>query len=165
MVVFLASGLWHGANWTFVIWGLLHGIYQVAGGMTLSARKQLSNLFRIDRNTHAYHLFQRAITFLLVCFGWIFFRANSLQDAFMALKKIATERGMLYNGEGKPAIALSLLLIVALMAVEVHSERASKRKVRKDFSVTKSAIISAILLTVILLTARFEGGQFIYFQF
>lgn len=167
MATFLLSGLWHGANYTFIAWGGYNGTLLCIQAIhtKLNKKHAAQNRKRSAWIDKILKLFNIAVTFLLVVIGWIFFRANSLQDAFMALKKIATERGMLYNGEGKPAIALSLLLIVALMAVEVHSERASKRKVRKDFSVTKSAIISAILLTVILLTARFEGGQFIYFQF
>lgn len=178
MVVFLASGLWHGANWTFVIWGLLHGIYQVAGGMTLSARKQLSNLFRIDRNTHAYHLFQRAITFLLVCFGWIFFRANSVSDAFGIVRKIFCKWDpWILSGGGLTALGLSgadlnILIFGAAVLFCVSAAHYYHIQLRNTFLknhlVFRWAFLFAAIFFILIFGIYgpgFEESQFIYFQF
>ena len=94
MVVFLVSGLWHGANWTFVIWGIMHGGYQVFGKMTLPMRKKLISISRLDHMTKVYSLIQGIITFSLVCAAWVFFRANTVNDAFsiygLVFKNITT---------------------------------------------------------------------------
>lgn len=81
MIIFVVSGLWHGANWTFVVWGALHGGYIVL--------ETLFNRWTGKRNPQALQLwFQRGITFLLVVFAWIFFRANTLTDALYIIESI-----------------------------------------------------------------------------
>lgn len=114
-------------------------------------------------------MFAVGSTFVLVAAGWVFFRANSLSDAFLAFKKMATERGMLYNGEGKPQIALCFMMILILMGIEFYNER---RAVTVDTplstdraAIIRSGVATGILLVIILLCASFSGGQFIYFQF
>ena len=178
MVVFLASGLWHGANWTFVIWGLLHGIYQVVGGITLSARKRLSDLFRIDRNTHTYHLFQRAVTFLLVCFGWIFFRANSVSDAFGIVQKIfCAWDPWILSGGGLTALGLSgadlnILVFGTAVLFCVSTAHYYHMQLRNTFLKNHLVFRWAFLLAAIFFILifgiygpGFEESQFIYFQF
>ena len=82
MIVFLVSGLWHGANWTFVIWGALHGIYQILGTITLPSRNKLLERLKISPTSTPVLYFRRFMTFILVGFAWIFFRANTVSDAF-----------------------------------------------------------------------------------
>ena len=81
-VTMFLGGLWHGANWTFVIWGLLMGFYLVFGFITRKTRKKIRKYLGIKRSRWWVKGFQVLITFTFVCFGWIFFRANSLPDAF-----------------------------------------------------------------------------------
>ncbi len=81
MIVFVVSGLWHGANWTFVIWGALHGGYIII--------ETLISHWTDKRNPHILQLWiQRGITFLVVVFTWIFFRANTVQDAFYVSQQL-----------------------------------------------------------------------------
>lgn len=167
-VTFLVSGLWHGANWTFIVWGGYHGTLLVLQNLKskLPSPKCLTDSLlcrRIGR------VFAVGSTFVLVAAGWVFFRANSLSDAFLAFKKMATERGMLYNGEGKPQIALCFMMILILMGIEFYNER---RAVTVDTplstdraAIIRSGVATGILLVIILLCASFSGGQFIYFQF
>jgi D-alanyl-lipoteichoic acid acyltransferase DltB (MBOAT superfamily) len=76
MITFLCSGLWHGANWTFVAWGGLHGFYHIVGEATASTRARLTHTLKIPRPiVYAWRIF---FTFILVCFSWIFFRADNL---------------------------------------------------------------------------------------
>ena len=79
MIVFLVSGLWHGASWTFVIWGLLHGLYQVIGILTSKFREKIKFDNKIISSLRI------VFTFLLVTFAWIFFRANTLNDAIYVI--------------------------------------------------------------------------------
>lgn len=157
-VTMVVSGIWHGANWTFVAWGTYHGVLQVINSITgkipRPAALQKSRLIK---------LFNIVSTFLLMMIGWVLFRANSISDAGLALKNMATDRGMLYNGEGKPEILLPLILIAVLMGREIWVER-HPDSLRNPFKPV-SVLMSIAIIVTILLCARFEGGQFIYFQF
>lgn len=78
--VFLVSGLWHGAAWTFVIWGALHGLYQIVGTLTRKKRGQLLAKLNIPADVLWVRALRRFTVFVLVAFAWIFFRANSVSD-------------------------------------------------------------------------------------
>lgn len=88
MIVFLVSGLWHGAGFTYLLWGGLNGLYQVFGEITLPARKRFTDLFRLHRDSLGHRLFQGLFTFVLIDFSWIFFRAGELRDAFAIIRSI-----------------------------------------------------------------------------
>lgn len=83
VIVFLVSGLWHGAAWSFVLWGALHAFYQVFGHMTRPGRNALYDRLGIDRSRAAFKLGQRFVTFSLVSFAWIFFRSENLTKALV----------------------------------------------------------------------------------
>ena len=97
--------------------------------------------------------------------GWIFFRANSITDVWLAFEKIFTQPGLLYNGDGKPSIAMYIGLIGLLMFKEVKDEAGWNIRLMHHKSATISAICSGLMIVLILLCAKFESGQFIYFQF
>lgn len=88
IIVFLISGLWHGAEWSFVVWGGIHAAYKVIGNMTEKWRVGLCRILNINRDTSGYRLWQRCIVFLLTSFAWIFFRAPSLESALEYIKGI-----------------------------------------------------------------------------
>jgi hypothetical protein len=81
LVVLLLCGLWHGANWTFVVWGGIHGLYLVAALVTRGLRDRIHEAIGLGRLPRVYKGLKVLTTFLLVCFAWIFFRANHLSDA------------------------------------------------------------------------------------
>ncbi len=92
MIVFLLSGMWHGASWTFIVWGGIHGIYQIVGKLKNAAIKKLESKGKIHiTDNTATRLFRQVVTFTLVCFAWIFFRGNSLSDCGIAIAKIFTD--------------------------------------------------------------------------
>ena len=93
MATFLISGLWHGANWTFVIWGALHGVYQTVEILTQKTRDRVVKNLKINRNTWVHKTFQVLLTFGLVCFAWIFFKANSIDQALQIIRSIGTLDG------------------------------------------------------------------------
>jgi D-alanyl-lipoteichoic acid acyltransferase DltB (MBOAT superfamily) len=87
-VVFLVSGLWHGAAWTYVIWGAIHGTYQIIGNLTIKSRNRLLGRMKLSEKSLPVVIFRRIGVFILVCFAWLFFRANSMADAVVLLKSL-----------------------------------------------------------------------------
>lgn len=160
-IVFMVSGLWHGANWTFIVWGALHGTYQI-----LSVSFKSFN----ERNILGYrplsNAFQVLITFTLVCFAWIFFRANNVSQAFAICKSIFTFKpGGLFIGTPE-GFAYALIWILFLLVVEYITEYYSD--IIKVFSSPNRVLRYAgytIIVLCIILFGVFNGGQFIYFQF
>lgn len=87
--VFMVSGLWHGANWHYVIWGALHGFYLVIGQLTESFQKKITGVkTSFSRASIPQKILHGLITFLLVAFAWIFFRANTNADAIYIARNI-----------------------------------------------------------------------------
>ncbi|MDB2606194.1 MBOAT family protein [Zobellia sp.] len=153
-ITFLISGLWHGANWTFVVWGALNGIYLILEVLLFKNRKKT--------------FINILATFVLINFAWIFFRANSINGAFYIVKTIFTNLGELYIGRGpdKTAPIYALLAISILLALEVKREYFdslfSISKHKNEF-IRMGAY--AILIFLILYLGIFDDSQFIYFQF
>ncbi len=155
-ITFLVSGIWHGANWTFVIWGALHGSYIIA-----------QKFFKFDRNFMDFSLnrfLSLVLNFLLVIFAWIFFRANDLGDAFIIIKKIFTNHGNLHI-EGNTFI-YGFIGLCILFLREIREEFFPKRrKIIESNNVILSSLSLSLLVICIILFGVFNGGQFIYFQF
>ena len=81
MIVFLVSGLWHGANWSFVVWGGIHGLYQVIADLLKTSKTKIREKMNIRTDCISWKLLQTVVTFGLVVFAWIFFRADTITDA------------------------------------------------------------------------------------
>jgi D-alanyl-lipoteichoic acid acyltransferase DltB (MBOAT superfamily) len=114
MIVFLISGLWHGASWTFVVWGALHGVYVIGSRVTSRLR-----VFR--RWPVAEHALGVATTFTLVSLAWIFFRAASMSDAGLILGKIFNDFRLwspVFESESE-ALAACIALIAVLLVCEI----------------------------------------------
>lgn len=165
LIVFILSGLWHGANWTYIIWGALNGFYLVFAIITYGLRKKIARYFRIDRLPKSNQFLEILTTFILSCFAWIFFRANNVTDAFNIIKKISTFKGPIFI-EDPSMIIYPVAAIFLLLLVELKQEY-----YKGDFSFLSNNnwmlryISYTILILFILLFGVFDGGQFIYFQF
>jgi len=163
MVVFIISGIWHGANYTFLIWGLLHGFFMLVY-ILLSPYlpKPSKNLFlrRIQR------IVGIGITISLVCFSWIFFRANSLSDALVLIKNLKSIGEIPFRGGATSNFSHCILAILILFIVEFSMEYLPK-KYQLYHSGNRFIRWGALTFTIvlILLLGVFNGGQFIYFQF
>jgi alginate O-acetyltransferase complex protein AlgI len=158
--VFMLSGLWHGANWTFVIWGSLNGIYLIAESLIGSKNNNASLLVRRLKKLGGI-----GCTFLLISFSWIFFRAASIKDAWEIIHKIATNTGaMPFLSWGN--LAYSFFALFILLMVEISNEKHHGKWVLAEHNkawVRFSWYLGLMLM--ILLLGVFDGGQFIYFQF
>ncbi len=125
LLTFAMSGLWHGTGFTFLIWGLLHGLYQVVGAVLEPLRARLYALLHIRRDGWAASIWQCCITFLLVHVAWVFFRAPSVQDALYALtaqfaggsvsSALAQAWGIILSGfNAKPLLAAAFAAFLAV---------------------------------------------------
>ena len=168
MIVFLISGFWHGANWTFIAWGGLHAVYTMF--YMLYDRQ---SLFKIPNNLIS-NFFSAIVTFCLVAFAWIFFRAASIQDAFIIIKNIITfdnnvpfqmiVRNAVNNTTfGISSMVISILMICILTIVEKRLDPVlSNMESKKSFV---DIIFCSVILSLLIMFGVFHNTSFIYFQF
>lgn len=179
MVTFLASGLWHGASWSFVAWGSLHGLYQVIGYELRGVKNQLNEKLHTKTDCLSYKLGQVLLTFSLTAFAWIFFRANSLSDAFGYIRRMVTKPDLwnLFNGElynlGLDRVEMNVLFVGLLVLLLVDLVRYFKKQQLDTFLAGQNLWFRwGVLLGLIAAVAIFgiygpgyDAQQFIYFQF
>ncbi|MHA4847749.1 MBOAT family O-acyltransferase [Flavitalea antarctica] len=177
--VFLVSGLWHGANWTFIVWGALHGFYLVFAILSHEFRSKINSALGIDNLPRLYSAVQVATTYCLVTFAWIFFRANNIHEALYIAGKIPTalyELVMLpFTNNvialvGKVPIYSIDLLLSFLVLVFLESVHFLQRKYNLLTLVNSRPVyvrwgIYYCLLLAIVFLGVYENRQFIYFQF
>lgn len=165
-LTFLVSGLWHGAEWTFVIWGGLHGLYLVYANITKKQRDGFNTAIGFDKAPGLYQFTQIIITFILVLFGWIFFRANNTSDAFLIIKNIFASNSGEVNLFRIPAdFTIALVSIGLLMFVEIFEEKIQLYEKLKQLSRPVKWALLAILLISIFVFGMWESQDFLYFQF
>jgi len=180
-VTFLISGLWHGANWTFVIWGALHGIYVLAETVTERIRNAFTHAAGLDRVPVPLKSVKVAVTFALVTFAWIFFRAKSVQEAWYISTHLFTGFGDLLmrfpaflSGRGhlelplpgnKQDYVIAAALVTFLGLVQLIQRRGSIRQMAYRSPIWLRWTAYYGLVVAILLLGVFENRQFIYFQF
>lgn len=162
-IVFLVSGLWHGANWTYIIWGALNGFYLVFAIVSQKYRDKIGQLIGLNRVPAINAFIQMVITFGLICFAWIFFRASSVEKAFGLIKRIPDLR---FRINDKVQFLYCLFAILLLMIIEIKQVYFKDKFV---FFYNKNLVLRnlsyACLILIIILLGVFNGGQFIYFQF
>jgi len=183
-VVFLISGLWHGADWTFVIWGALNGVYLIFGSVTKNARLLIASWLGLTKVPRLYKFMQIITTFGLVSFSWIFFRAKSVTDALYIIRHLFTGVGSwLYyfitnltkSSSGKLAslmpgmttsdFVISLLVILVLLTIEYTQKNNDVVGLIKNRMPLVRWSVYYILLICIITLGVFTDAAFIYFQF
>lgn len=165
MVVFVISGLWHGANWTYIIWGAINGFYLVFAIMTSNVRNKFNSAIGIQKLPKLFLFSQILITFLLISFSRIFFRSNTFDDAIKVIKKMATFSGSIFS-EGVNILAYSFFAMGFLLVVELKKEfytGSFTLSNHQNFWVRN--LYYSMLIVLIITLGVFDGGQFIYFQF
>ena len=165
-VVFLISGLWHGADWKFVIWGALHGFYLVFAILTKKWRTTFNNKTGLSNTKWLLRALQILITFSLCAFAWIFFRANNIGDSLTVINKIFLHRGPVFTGTYPALLPYCAFGILILFLAEIKSEYFPGRLlVFSNEKIYIRYLAYVFLIVLILLLGVFDGGQFIYFQF
>jgi D-alanyl-lipoteichoic acid acyltransferase DltB (MBOAT superfamily) len=165
MITFLVSGLWHGANWTFVVWGALNGLYLAFGRFTEPWRARLRAASGLAGHPRLLGAFQTACTFGLITIAWVFFRASSLGDATTLVSRAFDWSAFDPVGMSSVELMVAAGLIAGLCLVESLQPTDDVR----DW-VTGSPIwirwpVYYAILTVTLALGVFTRSQFIYFQF
>ena len=174
-IVFLVSGLWHGAAWTFVLWGVIHGVYQIIGALTKKLREKGWRALRLDPAGRFVRAVRRVITFALAAFAWIFFRANNFAELGIILKKLfcdwtfssdyfkATLEHMELDALSIVICALSLL-IMQRMDIDGLCAKDETRK-KSLLGIRYVYIVWIIIFAWLLLSLGDGTSAFIYFQF
>ncbi|UKJ07216.1 MBOAT family O-acyltransferase [Solitalea lacus] len=160
LIVFFISGLWHGANWTFIVWGLMHGTFIVFENI-------YKRFFETSLGFKVPEWLRRGlsiiVTFILVAFTRIFFKSNSIEEAFEILKRIVNVKAPPEFSDGRFFIFLALAFILLYeVTTEFFKERLSLNNATSQL-VKMAFTVSVIVL--ILLMGEFEGGRFIYSRF
>ncbi len=177
--VFLVSGLWHGANWTFIAWGALHGFYLVFAIIAAKPKQKLLAIAGINQKSKMLAAVRVGITFILVMVAWTFFRANNIADAVFIIRQlplgikdvfhdIKTHTLWLGDIEGfmnKRELLLSFALISFLELVHYIQSRTNLSKlVNKQPIYVRWTVYYAVIVAILCLGV-FNNSQFIYFQF
>jgi len=174
LIVFAVSGLWHGAAWTFVVWGLLNGLYQVAGRITEVPRKQLREALKIKEDSKLLILWQGLFTFALITAAWIFFRAATMEQAIYIIKRILL---ILRDGFGfesivnvfpKRQLLLAFLTLIPCIIEDIRISRGKYFPVPKFLGWLYWGAILILLLLIAIFGVYGEGfnpQEFVYFNF
>ena len=178
MIVFFVSGLWHGANYTFIIWGLLHGIFQILGVVTQKYRDGLWKKIKVDPEGRLVSILRIIKTFIIVDFCWVFFRANTISDAFLAISKLFTDWQLnleyfktsinilnlnLFTTIYIALCVLAMPIIEKLKYVHIDSNKLLNYSAARYISYYVMSMV--VICAWIFLQASEVGSSFIYFQF
>ncbi|RZJ47637.1 MAG: MBOAT family protein, partial [Flavobacterium sp.] len=161
-IIFLLSGFWHGANWTFMVWGFLNALYFLP---LLVANKNRQNIEVVAKNRflpNVKEIFQIATTFMITCIAWIFFRADSVTQAFLYLGKILNFN--LYSRPDQFPAKILALIVVMLIIEWVNRDQFHGLEIRR-FAPWMRRIMYVSVIFIILRYANFSNNEFIYFQF
>jgi len=174
-ITFLVSGLWHGANWTYVIWGALNGAYLIASIWTEPMRKSCCRRTGLARHPVLHKWLQVGFAFSLVCIAWIFFRAKSLSDAWYIGTHVFTDFGRGFQlSANNPLLKMGLspyelvVAVASILLMEGMHALQRHRGIRHMLAERPLCLRWAVyysLLMGILFWGVFENRQFIYFQF
>lgn len=178
MVVFLVSGLWHGANWSYVVWGGLNGLYQVIGAIFAPLKKGVGEKIPVRKNFMPFMLINMLITFIFVDLAWIFFRADTMQHAFAVINGIVhmndamlLANGSLYDlGLNKPNFIVLIVSFMILLCSDICKYRGIKLRsviLNANIAVRWTIMIFSILAILIfgIWGSGYSATNFIYFQF
>lgn len=174
MVTFLVSGLWHGASWNYVLWGALHGLFQVIEGLFPWNKK--TSPFQTDKRLHTLlSIVTVPLTFILVCFAWIFFRAVTFQDALYVIRHmfegISDLSAYIYScpkqmSTGLSTFVYSCLPIIPLFFFDLASLKTDViTAVSRQRFFIRWPIYILLLLAILLFSEKGVTTEFIYMQF
>jgi D-alanyl-lipoteichoic acid acyltransferase DltB (MBOAT superfamily) len=159
--IFLVSGFWHGANWTFIVWGGLNAIYFLPLLLAKTNRQNLEVIAQGRLLPSLKEFFQVIITFAITCFAWIFFRADSVSDALLYIKNIGVGKLQLSN----PFPTKVFALIGIMLLIEwINRSRFHGFEIKR-FNPWLRRALYVVFLYIIIRYANFGNNEFIYFQF
>ena len=168
LFVFAVSGMWHGASVTFLVWGLLHGIYQVLEILFEPLMEKVRAVLHIKEEGIVHRTIAGIKTFVLVMFAWVFFRAGSMKQAVSIFQRLFTpwENIVWVYENYLPDMKLLILILIAVIFVWVAEHLSKKASMRS----VKTYIVAVVSIWLVLLCMVFTSGteavnSFIYFDF
>jgi len=165
-IIFVVSGFWHGANWTFVVWGALNAFYMMPSMIRRSNRKSLNTVAENRMFPSGKEFFQMALTFLLTVFAWIIFRSETLPNAFEYIVHIFDRSFFSW-----PEYTFHKLIFVEILFLFIVEWFARKNnfgleKLGNHWPKAARWLFYLLLIGIIVSNMREEGSlEFIYFQF
>lgn len=178
MIVFLVSGLWHGAAGTYVVWGLIHGVYQVIGSVTRPVRDRINEVLELDPQSIGHKLISGMITFGLVDLAWIFFRAESIGAAVSMIKSMLhignigiLLKGGLYelglNSKNMKVLFFSILVILFADYMKYKGIKIRETIIAQELWCRWLCYLAAFWFILIfgVWGGNYDASSFIYFQF
>jgi D-alanyl-lipoteichoic acid acyltransferase DltB (MBOAT superfamily) len=154
MLTMLLGGLWHGANWTFIVWGGIHGAGLSLERMLLKKGSEQSPGFAL--------WFRRTLTFVVVCFAWVFFRAKSLTEAGRMLAALGT---WAWQPDFDAAIILLLILSITMIMIDLRMDKYNEEYLFEKTPQRHRIATAAALLTAVIMFSAIRSNAFLYFQF
>ena len=164
--IFLVSGFWHGANWTFVVWGGLNALYFLPSLLMGSNRKNLSIVAEDRRFANLLELWQMLATFLLTCLAWVFFRAESVGHALSYLWHMVNP--MKWGYQMDKVYDLALISLTGFITILIIVEWFKRREEHGLAKLTSNKLIRYPVYLLLIFTILYHWGsdqEFIYFQF
>ena len=161
-IIFLVSGFWHGANFTFIIWGFLHALYIMPSVIFNTNRNHLDIVAKNRFLPSIKEFLQIAITFLLVCLAWIFFRAETLNDVFQYIQLMFTKSWFVID---KRLIKIAVLLLIFILIEWKQREQEIVLKLNIKNKFIRYIIYYLVLIAVWFFIAKTQKTDFIYFAF
>jgi len=159
-IIFLVSGFWHGANWTFIFWGLFHSILFLPTFMFNKNRNYTSSIIAANTLLPSLKEFINVVTtFLLVTIGWVFFRSESIGDSFSYLAS------MDYNINSFTHLSPKVVLYILTLILVEWTQRFDERNLFVTFNKLIFRIFVIVCVFLILINFKKESQQFIYFDF
>ena len=159
MIVFMVSGLWHGAAYTFIIWGAMHGACMVIERLVYGDKiKTITNKLSVA------NALRWMVTFAIVNFAWIFFRVNNLSDVMTIFQKIFTNTGRIFIDADTMLCAFMFAILVFVVDFVDEYYSGKVRLLNSRYTIVRWATYIA-LVVMVLLFGVLDGGSFIYFQF
>lgn len=177
MIVFLLSGLWHGAGWNFILWGGLHGMYQVVGALSKNIRRKVCAILHVKNDSFGLRSVRVLATFFWVNIAWILFRVTDMQQLLHVLKRFRDIQiwqlfnGTIYNlGLDRANVHLMLIGLVLVMVVDVLNEKGiyiSKHVAKERLWIRWPIYWGAIMIILLcgMWGVGYDSNSFIYYQF
>ena len=177
MIVFLLSGLWHGAGWNFIFWGGLHGAYQVVGALLMPIRKKAVKILRLREESLGNRVVKTVFTFGLVNAAWVLFRAENMAHVMQLVRRVKEMQmwqlfdGSLYSlGLDRANMNLVFLGLLLVIVVDILNEKryfVAEHIAKERLWIRWPIYIAGILVVLIcgMWGAGYDAGSFIYYKF
>jgi D-alanyl-lipoteichoic acid acyltransferase DltB (MBOAT superfamily) len=155
------GGLWHGAAWTFLAWGIVHGVYQIASNATRGLRRRACRAVRLNTAPRVHRALRMFITFNLVSFAWILFRSTSFENAWTYLRYLQFK----LPSAGVANLLFNVIVVAVFFSLEYVQRHRPRFTVLDRMPVEVKAAGYGVAVAVLLALSVDANNPFIYFRF